>query len=184
MTSLLAALGLVFLAELGDKTQLLAVGLGARHRVGPVLAGMALGYGVSNLLSAVVGGLLGAALPTRALGLGGGLLFVVFGVLSLRRAADDEEVPDLPTAHVVRSVALTIFVAEAGDKTQLATAALAAQGSPVLVWVGATVGITLSGAVGVLVGRGLGARLPERALELASGVLFVAFGLVLLATSA
>ena len=81
------------------------------------------------------------------------------------------------------SVAVAMFVAELGDKTMLATATLAAQGNPVLVWIGATVGITLSGAVGVLVGRATGARLPERAIRIGSSVLFAVFGLVLLATN-
>jgi Ca2+/H+ antiporter, TMEM165/GDT1 family len=66
--SLLASLGLVFVAELGDKTQLVALGFGTRHRVGPVLVGVSIAYAVSNLLSVVVGGLLGVALPVRAIG--------------------------------------------------------------------------------------------------------------------
>jgi putative Ca2+/H+ antiporter (TMEM165/GDT1 family) len=74
-------------------------------------------------------------------------------------------------------------VAELGDKTMLATATLAAQGNPVLVWVGATAGIVLAGALGVLLGRWFGARLPERATRIGSAVLFAVFGLVLLATN-
>ncbi|HEX5947922.1 MAG TPA: TMEM165/GDT1 family protein, partial [Acidimicrobiales bacterium] len=64
MESLLAALGLVFIAELGDKTQLVALGFGARHKLAPVLTGVALAYMATNLLSVIVGGLLGATLPT------------------------------------------------------------------------------------------------------------------------
>lgn len=189
MGALLAAIGIVFLAELGDKTQLVALGLGARHRLGPVLAGVTLGYAATNLLSVVVGGLLGAALPTRALGIGGGVLFLLFAAWSLRPADDDtsDEVGSdgVGTAwpRVVASVAATMFVAELGDKTMLATATLAAQGNPVLVWVGATIGITASGAVGVFVGRSMGARLPERATRLGSAALFAVFGVVLIATS-
>jgi putative Ca2+/H+ antiporter (TMEM165/GDT1 family) len=84
---------------------------------------------------------------------------------------------------VVLSVATAMFVAELGDKTMLATATLAAQGNPVLVWVGATIGIILSGALGVLLGRWFGARLPERATRIGSAVLFALFGLVLLVTN-
>lgn len=189
MGSLLAAIGIVFLAELGDKTQLVALGLGARHRLGPVLAGVTLGYAATNLLSVVVGGLLGAALPTRALGIGGGVLFLVFAAWSLRSDEDDDEAGEsssggeVPWPRVVASVAGTMFVAELGDKTMLATATLAAQGNPALVWVGATIGITASGAVGVLVGRSMGARLPERTTRLGSAALFAVFGVVLIATS-
>jgi putative Ca2+/H+ antiporter (TMEM165/GDT1 family) len=185
MGSMLAALGLVFVAELGDKTQLVALGMGARHRLAPVLVGVAAAYAASNLLSVVVGGLLGAALPTRALGIGGGVLFIAFAAWNLRDGSGDDEHADSVSrrGHVVWSVAVAMFVAELGDKTMLATATLAARGNPLLVWLGATVGITLSGAVGVLVGRASGARLPERTIRIGSCVLFAVFGVVLLATS-
>ena len=64
MQSLFAALGLVFVAELGDKTQMVALTFGARHKLAPVLIGVALAYMATNLLSVVIGGLLGATLPT------------------------------------------------------------------------------------------------------------------------
>jgi Ca2+/H+ antiporter, TMEM165/GDT1 family len=189
--SLLASLGLVFVAELGDKTQLVALGFGARHRVGPVLAGVAIAYAVSNLLSVVVGGLLGVALPVRAIGLVGGLLFLGFAAWTLREPyaeadsddgtnADGEGALAIDRRSIVLSVAGAMFVAELGDKTMLATATLAAQGKPLHTWVGATVGIFLSGMLGVLLGRVFGARLPERVTRLGSGVLFAVFGTVLL----
>jgi Ca2+/H+ antiporter, TMEM165/GDT1 family len=221
--SLFAAMGLVFVAELGDKTQLVALGFGARHRIGPVLVGMAIAYAVANLLAVVVGGLLGAALPTRAIGLVGGVLFLGFAAWTLRgdddgsadevAGADDDAsvdasvdasadagvdagadagagadraglgdvaVPSRPARSVVVSVAVAVFVAELGDKTQLAATTLAAQGSPVLVWIGATVGIIAAGAVGVVVGRFIGARVPERATRIGSAVLFAVFGVALI----
>ena len=189
MESLLASLGLVFVAELGDKTQLVALGFGARHRVGPVLVGVAIAYAVSNLLSVVVGGLLGVALPVRAIGLIGGVLFLGFAAWTLRQldadtgdeaVLDGEAGPAIDRRSIVLSVAAAMFVAELGDKTMLATATLAAQGSPLHTWVAATVGIILSGALGVLLGRVFGARLPERVTRLGSAALFALFGAVLL----
>lgn len=187
MGSLLAAMGLVFVAELGDKTQLVALGLGARHRLGPVVIGVVVAYAATNLLSVVVGGLLGAALPTRGIGLVGGAMFLGFALWTLRRgpAADETAAPDAGPGRrsVVVSVAVSMFVAELGDKTMLATATLAAKGNPALVWVGATLGIVASGLLGVLLGRAFGARLPERVTRIGSAVLFAAFGVVLLVTS-
>lgn len=230
MGSLFAALGLVFIAELGDKTQLVAMGFGARHKLAPVLVGVALAYAACNLLAVVVGGVLGAALPTRAIGFVGGVLFLGFAVWTLwkgdehgdheashaeveasqhdpagerREEGDRDAVAPVPGADerpgmqsaavgrgslagsrsVVVSVAGAMFVAELGDKTQIATATLAAQGNPVLVWVGATLGIILSGALGVLVGRFLGARLPERATRIGSAVLFAVFGVALIVSN-
>ena len=184
MQSLLAALGLVFIAELGDKTQLVALGFGARHRLAPVLTGIALAYMATNLLSVIVGGLLGATLPTRAIGLGGGVLFLGFAAWTLWKGEPEDD-DDLSTGRgsIVMSVAGAMFIAELGDKTMLATATLAAQGNPVLVWIGATIGIILSGALGVLLGRAFGARLPERATRIGSAVLFAVFGVALIATN-
>jgi putative Ca2+/H+ antiporter (TMEM165/GDT1 family) len=183
--SLLAALGLVFVAELGDKTQLVALGFGARHRLAPVLTGVVIAYMATNLLSVVVGGLLGATLPTRAIGLAGGVLFLGFAAWTLARGDGEEGDEAVRTGDrsVVLSVATAMFVAELGDKTMLATATLAAQGNPVLVWVGATIGIILAGALGVLLGRWFGARLPEPATRIGSAVLFAVFGVVLLVTN-
>ena len=185
MQSLLAALGLVFVAELGDKTQLVALGFGARHRLAPVLTGVVIAYMATNLVSVVVGGLLGATLPTRAIGLGGGVMFLGFAAWTLWQGNedDDEEGGAGGDRSVVVSVATAMFVAELGDKTMLATATLAAQGNPVLVWIGATVGIILAGTLGVLLGRVFGARLPERATRIGSAVLFAAFGLALIVTN-
>jgi putative Ca2+/H+ antiporter (TMEM165/GDT1 family) len=183
--SLLAALGLVFIAELGDKTQLVALGFGARHRLAPVLTGVVIAYMATNLLSVVVGGLLGATLPTRAIGLGGGVLFLGFAAWTLWKDDEDDDDEGAATGDgsIVLSVATAMFIAELGDKTMLATATLAAQGNPVLVWIGATVGIILAGTLGVLLGRVFGARLPERATRIGSAVLFAVFGLVLIVTS-
>ena len=185
MESLLAALGLVFIAELGDKTQLVALGFGARHRLAPVLTGVVIAYMATNLLSVVVGGLLGATLPTRAIGLGGGVMFLGFAAWTLWKDDADEDDEGTPNSQgsIVLSVATAMFVAELGDKTMLATATLAAQGNPVLVWIGATIGIILAGTLGVLLGRVFGARLPERATRIGSAVLFAVFGLALIVTN-
>ena len=200
MSSLLAALGIVFLAELGDKTQLVALGFGARFRMSTVLAGVALGYMASMLLSVVIGGLLGATLPTNAISIGGGVLFIGFAVWTIWSGGEDEaseassetaageEGADeaagvaVSNPRIALSIAVAMFAAELGDKTMLATATLAAKGNPVLVWIGATIGIMLAGTVGVLVGRWLGDRLPERLILIGSAVLFFIFGVVLIVT--
>ena len=201
MSSLFAALGIVFLAELGDKTQLVALGFGARFRLSTVLAGVALGYMASMLLSVVIGGLLGATLPTNAISIGGGVLFLGFAVWTIW--SGDEDDPDdgvadtrvseadgatepegivVSNPRIALSIAVAMFAAELGDKTMLATATLAAKGNPVLVWIGATIGIMLAGTVGVVVGRWLGDRLPERLILIGSSVLFFVFGVVLIVT--
>ncbi len=187
MTVFFAALGLMFVSELGDKTQLVAMGFGARHRLSTVLAGVVAAYAATNLLSVVIGGVLGAALPTHAIGLVGGVLFLLFALWTLRGEPEPDAGEEIPKVRGGRSVFLSVaaamFLAELGDKSMLATATLAARGNPVLVWLGATVGIVLSGMLGVLVGRVFGARLPERAIRIGSAVLFAVFGVGLIVTN-
>ena len=82
---------------------------------------------------------------------------------------------------MVGSIGLAIAVAEMGDKTQISTATLASQSAPVGVWIGATLGAAASGMVGAVAGRSVGHRISTRAVDIASAVLFAAFGLAMLA---
>jgi putative Ca2+/H+ antiporter (TMEM165/GDT1 family) len=189
VTALVISFGVVFVAELGDKTQLLALDFGTRYSLRIVALGLALGYGAANIVATIVGGLLGAALPDRPIQIAGGVIFLGFAVLALRRARssdDDEDAPDVAprsasTLAVISSIAAVIAVAEMGDKTQIATATLASQSSPVGVWVGATLGAATSGMVGAVAGSVIGDRVPVRVLHLASALLFAAFGVAMLA---
>jgi len=195
MTDVIAALtiafGVVFVAELGDKTQLLALDFGARHSLRTVAIGLALGYAAANVVATIVGGVLGAALPERPIQIVGGSLFLGFAALALRRSRTDPAEPDAEvedtsasgagTLAVISSIAASIALAEMGDKTQIATATLASQSSPVGVWIGATLGAASSGMVGAVAGNFLGDRVPARALHLASAALFTAFGVAMLA---
>jgi len=180
------AFGVVFAAELGDKTQLLALNFGSRYPLRLVAIGLAVGYGVANLLATVIGGVLGAALPERPVELVGGAVFVVFALLALRSDGEDEDdgtasVTGRAVGSVITSVAVAIAVAEMGDKTQIATATLAAQSQPVAVWVGATLGAATSGMVGAAAGHLVGDRIPARMLRLLSATLFAAFGAAMIA---
>lgn len=185
LIAIASAFGVVFVAELGDKTQLLALGFGARHRLRTVALGLALGYGLANVVATVVGALLGATLPERPIGIAAGLLFLGFAVWTLRGDVDDDGDDDqlLRTGGIVASIALSIAIAEMGDKTQLATAALAARNQPVGTWIGATAGATAAGVVGAVFGQRIGRRLSERALRYASAALFAVFGVILLLTA-
>jgi len=188
--SIATAFGLVFLAELGDKTQLLALGFGARYPFRTVLIGLILGFGAAGAVAAVVGGVLGAALPSRPIAIAGGILFLLFALNTLRgvwtgnkATADDEHAEDehvVKVHNVIASIALTIAIGELGDKTQLTTATLAAQSNPFAVWIGATAGTVTAAAIGAFAGQRLGARLQPNAVQIASAVLFAVFGVLLL----
>jgi Ca2+/H+ antiporter, TMEM165/GDT1 family len=181
VADLLSAFGLVFLAELGDKSMLLAIAFAARYRPWPVLGGIAIAALVMLGLSTLVGAALGAALPERALAIGGGLLFVGFGLWTLRDDDDDDEnAGELRNGSVLVGVTLAFLVAEFGDKTMLATAALASTQAPVPTWLGAAVGMTAASGIAIVLATFAGSRLPERAVRLVAAGAFLLFGALLL----
>jgi putative Ca2+/H+ antiporter (TMEM165/GDT1 family) len=191
VAALAVAFGVVFVAELGDKTQLLALDFGARFPLRSVAIGLALGYGLANIVATIVGGVLGAALPDRPIQIVGGAVFLGFAALAVRRATSDptdeedvghaDSVRGTTTLSVIASIAGLIAVAEMGDKTQIATATLASQSSPIGVWIGATLGAASSGMVGAVAGNMIGHRISPRALQFASAALFTLFGVAMLA---
>ncbi len=190
LAAIITSFGVVFVAELGDKTQLLALGFGAQHSLRLVAIGLTLGYGIANLLAVIVGGLLGAALPERPIQIVSGLVFIGFAILALRRDDESGDEADVDSVDalggvtgpkVVASIALAIAIAEMGDKTQITTATLASQAAPIGVWIGATLGAASSGMVGAVAGRSIGHRISTRAVNVASAVLFAGFGVAMLA---
>ena len=184
-----AAFGLVFLAELGDKTQLLAMGFGARYPMRTVMIGLTLGFAGAGAIAAVVGGVLGAALPEKPIAIVGGILFLVFALVTLRGVGRRDESVEREMEHVVHtrnivlSIALTIVLGELGDKTQLTTATLAARSNPIAVWVGATGGEVLAASIGAFFGSRVGACLTPDAVKIASAALFALFGVLLLVSA-
>jgi putative Ca2+/H+ antiporter (TMEM165/GDT1 family) len=187
----LAALGVVFLAELGDKTQLAALALATRYPPWKVLAGVALGFAVLTGIGVAVGGVLADAVPADALTVVAGVLFLGFAGRELWELRDDEEEAeddDLPARagrSAVLTSALTIAVAELGDKTQLTAVALAANTSGaglVGVWLGATMGEVAACGLGIGAGRWLRDRLRPRHVHMLAAGAFGVAGLVTLAT--
>lgn len=180
--ALLASFGLVFLAELGDKTMLLALAFATRYRPWPVLGGIAIAAFTTLGLSTLVGAALGAALPQQALAIGGGLLFLGFGLWTLRPDDDDddEESAELRSSSVLLGVTLAFVVAEFGDKTMLATITLASTQPALSTWIGASLGMTVAGALAIVVGAVFGARMPERMTRIVAACAFLVFGVLLL----
>ncbi len=168
---------LIGLAELGDKSLFVCLTLAARYRAGPVFAGAIVAFGLLNLMAVGAGGALGAVLPREAVGGLASLLFLGFGVHALWTASDEE--PDDVETEAVSPFKATVgllFMAELGDKTQLAVAGLASTAAPLAVWLGATAALIATSAVGIGAGRALRTRISARRLQQAGGVTFLVFG--------
>jgi len=182
MAGFFLSLGVIFVAELGDKSQLMALAFATRYRPLPVLVGITAATALVHLVSVVVGAVLGAALPTRAIGVVAAVAFVGFGIWTLRGdelSEADEQRAAQPARHVVMAVATVFFLAELGDKTMLATITLATKEGLLGTWLGSTVGMVAADALAIVVGRAVGARLPEKAIRVGAAVLFFVFAVVL-----
>jgi len=176
----LFAFGLVFLAELGDKSMLLAIAMAARYRPVPVLGGIAIAAVTMLGLATLAGAALGAALPERSLAIGGGLLFLGFGLWTLRAEDDHDEGTELRSSSVLIGVSFAFLLAEFGDKTMLATATLASTQAAVPTWLGASLGMSLASGIAIVITTLLGARLPARVVRLVAAGAFLVFGVLLL----
>ena len=183
MTGFLAATALsfavVFVAELGDKSQLMALTFATRFRPWPVLIGITVATAVVHLASVGIGYGLGAALPTGWISLVAGLAFLGFGAWTLRGDTLTEVErgrAERATGSAIWAVGIAFFLAELGDKTMLATITLATQHGWFGTWVGSTVGMVAADALAIGVGRLLGRHLPEGIVKYGAAGLFAIFG--------
>jgi Ca2+/H+ antiporter, TMEM165/GDT1 family len=189
MSAFLVSFALIFFAELGDKSQLMAMWLATRHRWWLVVLGVSISTVVLNLIAVAVGTAAADLIPEAVLLIGVGLLFFAFAAWGLR-VEPEEEGEELVTRGTNRLgslglIATAFFVAEFGDKTQLATMSLAAdQGNFFAVWLGSTLGIIAAASLAIAVGVFAGKRLPARTASIIAAVLFAVFGTLALARAA
>ncbi len=187
MEAFLISTGIVALAEMGDKTQLLALVLAARFRKPwPIVAGIL----VATLANHAAAGAVGAWIQTQ---IGPSVLRIVLGVSFLAMAAwmlipdklDDDAGDKAPRFGVFGTTLVLFFLAEIGDKTQIATVMLAARYEAALVWVvaGTTLGMMLANAPVVWLGEKVTRLVPLRAVHVVSAVIFAALGIAALVSA-
>ncbi|MEY2700975.1 MAG: hypothetical protein RIQ52_1730 [Pseudomonadota bacterium] len=182
--AVLSTFALIAGAEIGDKSQLVCMTLTARHRGHgwAVFAGSTLAFWLLNAIAVVAGSWVLAWIPHDVLAIGVILLFTLFGVRSLLDASEEEHADAIrPRSHSVffSSFAL-LFLAELGDKTQLSVAALSTELKPWIAWTGASLALTLTTAMAVILGFRLLKHIPLTWIHRAGGVLFLGFAAFLL----
>jgi putative Ca2+/H+ antiporter (TMEM165/GDT1 family) len=184
LDAFLLSFGAVFVAELGDKSQLMALTFAARYPALIVLAGVTVATFVVHAGSVLLGVAFAAAIPTDLVQLVAGLAFFAFAAWTIRGDSLDEEEQGKAARSggwAIVAVGTAFFLAELGDKTMLVTITLATTAEPWGTWLGSTLGMVAADAIAIVVGAWLGARLPERAIKVFASVAFVVFGLVLVA---
>jgi putative Ca2+/H+ antiporter (TMEM165/GDT1 family) len=182
IAAFLVSFGVIFVAELGDKSQLMALAFAARYRAVPILIGITIATAIVHAISVGAGAVLGVALPERAIQVVAGLAFFGFAAWTLRGdelSHDEAARVDHSSRSAIVAASVAFFLAELGDKTMLATITLATTHGVVGTWAGSTLGMVAADALAIGVGKLLGTRLPERVIRIGAAASFVAFGLLL-----
>jgi putative Ca2+/H+ antiporter (TMEM165/GDT1 family) len=182
--------GVIFIAELPDKTAVAALVLATRHRALPVFSGTALALIIQSLIAVAAGGVL-ALLPPRPVHIGAGLLFLVSAVSMWRNQGDKGEVPTEQGAEGVAADSVepsfkatflkafaVVFVAELGDLTQLGTAAMAARfRAPATVFAASALALCAVAALAVFLGNRLSRLINPRRVQKVAALVFGVLGL-------
>jgi putative Ca2+/H+ antiporter (TMEM165/GDT1 family) len=174
-----AAFLLIVLAEMGDKTQFVAMSFATKYNPYKVLFAIFLATVANFAIVVVIGQLLTNVVPLDVISVFASISFIGFGFWMLREEKVKSENMKASRFGVVGTVGIAFFIAEFGDKTQLATLSLAAQyQNPVSVLIGATLAMIVADGIGIVIGVVLGKHIPQRILEWVSAVIFVLFGLI------
>ncbi len=180
--AVLLSFGVIFVAELGDKSQLMAQAFATRYRAVPVLIGITIATAFVHLVSVDIGACLGAALPTNWITLVAGLAFFGFAAWTLRGdelSRDEAGQANRSVKSAIVAGSAAFFLAELGDKTMLATITLASTDGVLGVWIGSTVGMVAADALAIMVGQQVAKRVPEKVIRYGSAASFVVFGALL-----
>ncbi len=181
LMAILVATGGVVLAEMGDKTQLLAMAFATRFKAAKVMIGVFIATVFNHALAVAVGSYITRfeAVEIWISGIAS-LSFIFFGLWTIRGDKLEGEQNRSNKFGAVATVAIAFFLAEMGDKTQLATLAISAKfpDNPVNVLIGTTLGMLIADGIGIVVGVVMCRKIPERTVKLVSAGAFILFGFI------
>ncbi|WP_025642596.1 TMEM165/GDT1 family protein [Schnuerera ultunensis] len=176
VTELIRAFLLIFIAEMGDKTQIIAMTFATQYKIKEVLAGVLIGVFINHGLAIVLGQYLSKLIPMNLIQLVAGIMFVIFGLLALKEEELGKKDNKKAFGPIV-TVALAFFIGELGDKTQLTAMTLSAEGSyPFIILCGTTLGMLGTSGLGIFVGSKIGEKMPDISIKIISSIVFIFFG--------
>lgn len=179
MSAFLASLMFVVLAEMGDKTQLLAMAFATKYTASKVLLGVSIATILNHALAVALGKFLSNVVPFDVISTVAALSFIFFGLWTIRGDQLDGEDRKASKFGPILTVAIAFFIAELGDKTQLSTISLAIQyNNSLAVLMGTTTGMLIADGIGIIIGILLGKKIPENVVKWVSAGVFIAFGFV------
>lgn len=170
------AFALVFIAELGDKSQIIAMTFATQYKIKDVLLGVTIGVMFNHAIAILLGNFISLVIPTNYIHIIAGFLFIGFGLNSLN-LEEEEEINDKKEFNPVTTVAIAFFIGELGDKTQLATMTIAAEAiNPIVVFLGTTSAMVATSSLGIFIGSKVGKKIPEVSVKIVSSLVFLIFG--------
>lgn len=180
---LIKAFGLIFIAEMGDKTQILAMAFATKYKIKKVVLGIFIGSLLNHALAIVLGSNLQYFIPLETLSIIAGVSFILFGLWSFKMD-DEEEIEQKQKYGPVVTVSLAFFIGELGDKTQLTAIALSTDASyPIFILMGTVLGMVVTGLLGIFLGIKIGHKIDEFFIKIGAGIIFIVFGYIKLSTS-
>ncbi|MBF0478895.1 MAG: TMEM165/GDT1 family protein [Candidatus Omnitrophica bacterium] len=178
MQAFLTSFIFVFLAEMGDKTQLLAMAFASKYNPYKVLIAICIATLINHSLAVAAGKLLSTIIPMNIISLIAAISFIIFGLWTIRGDKLEGEDKKQSRFGPILTVAIAFFLAEMGDKTQLATMSLAIEfKNPFFVLIGTTFGMIIADAFGIIAGVVLHKHIPEKTIKWASASIFILFGI-------
>lgn len=178
------AFSLILCAEMGDKTQIIALTFATMYRMKDILCGVALGAGLNHAIAIALGVMLTKFISLDFLQLVAGIVFIIFAILSISCEEEEDESDSKKKLGPVLTVALAFFIGELGDKTQISALTLSLDSSyPLLILLGTTSGMIVTSLLGIIIGGKLGKKIPEFHLKVLAFIIFLAFGLEKLGSS-
>ena len=188
MLLFLQILGTMFIAEMGDKTQLLMVAMTSRYRLRDIICGAGLSILALNAIAVGAGAVINRLVPDWLIKIIAAVAFFYFAWSTLKKDEDDEEEnKKAKKGNPMWIVFATFFVAELGDKTQLTAITFAANTGiqqALLVWLACCIGLFAADVIGMMVGYLLKSRTPDGFLNTLSFFIFAVFGFTTMSTAA
>lgn len=179
MAAFFASFMFVVLAEMGDKTQLLAMAFATRFSAHKVLIAVFLATLINHALAVALGHFLTTVIPLEIISFVAALSFIIFGLWTIRGDKLEGEDKKESKFGPILTVGIAFFLAEMGDKTQLATISLAIEYQNMFnVLMGTTLGMVVADAIGIIIGIVLRKHIPEKTIKWFSASIFVLFGLM------
>jgi putative Ca2+/H+ antiporter (TMEM165/GDT1 family) len=176
---LIKAFFFIFMAEMGDKTQILAMTFATQYRVRKVLLGVFIGAALNHGLAVLLGVYLSSVININLIQLIAAVSFIGFGLWTLKHDDEEEEGETKGAYGPVVTVAMAFFIGELGDKTQLTAVTLATDAKyPLFILMGTVLGMIATSGIGIFVGSKLGKKIPEHTLKFASAGVFMFFGIL------